>query len=208
MLMALLFLPTMGTLIGPRKITKPTENLKALSGKEGDPLKTKGLLGVYVRSINAMIRLPEAIIVASLVVAFTILAGFLGTMSGPNPKPVEFFTDEVGDQIYVLARSRGNETADSQLDIALEVERRIEGIEGIESYYTVTGGAAGGGGAVMDGLDGVPSDTVAKIYTELKPFGTRPEAADIMENIRIAVADMPGIKTEVCLLYTSDAADD
>ena len=196
MLMALLFLPTMGTLIGPRKITKPTENLKALSGKEGDPLSTKGMLGVYVRSIDGLIRRPFLVILATLVIAFTIISGFRATMSGPNPKPVEFFTAEVGDQIYVLARSRGNETADSQLDVALEVERRIAGIDGIESVYSVTGSAVAGG-VQMDGIAGVASDTVAKIYTELKPFGTRPEAADIMDEIRHAVADMPGVKTEV-----------
>ncbi len=198
MLMAIIFLPTMGTLIGPRKITKSTANLKALSGKEGDPLQTTGFLGVYVRFINKLIRFPALVILATLLSAFFIVKSFGAAMSGSPPKPVEFFTQQVGDQIYILARSRGNTTAASDLDIALEIERRIADIDGIESVYSVTGSAAGGsGGVVMDGIQSVPADTVAKIYTELKPFGSRPEASVIMDDIRASVANMPGIMTEV-----------
>ncbi len=198
MLMAIIFLPTMGTLIGPRKITKPTANLKALSGMEGDPLQTTGPLGIYVRFINKLIRFPMLVILATIISAFVIVKSFGASMSGTPPKPVEFFTQQVGDQIYILARSRGNTNAASDLDIALEIERRISGIDGIESVYTVTGSAAGGaGGVVMDGIQSIPADTVAKIYTELKPFGERPSAAEVMEDIREAVDGMPGILTEV-----------
>ncbi len=198
LLMALIFLPTLGTLIGPRKITKPTENLKALSGKDGDPLQTKGLMGLYVRTINRLIRYPGLVLLATGILAFLIIKGFSASMSGPNPKPVEFFTDSVGDQIYVLARSRGNSTARADLDIALEIESRIKDIEGIQSIYTVTGSAAGGsGGAALNGLSNVPSDTVAKIYTELLPFADRPSSDIILENIRTSIKGIPGILTEV-----------
>ncbi len=198
LLMALIFLPTMGTLIGPRKITKPTENLRAVSGKGGDPLKTKGLLGIYVRVINTLIRFPEFVILATLVLAFVIFKGFTGVMSGPNPKPVEFFTNSAGEQVYILARSRGNNTALSDLQIALDIERRIDGIDGIQSVYTVTGSAAGGSGGVsMTGPNNVPSDTIVKVYTELLPFAMRPPTADIIADIRESIAGIPGIFTEV-----------
>ncbi len=198
LLMALIFLPTMGTLIGPRKFNKPSENLKALSGQDGDPLLTKGLMGLYVKTIHKLIRWPGLVLLATGILAFLIIKGFGASMSGPNPKPVEFFTDSVGDQIYILARSRGNDTALADLDVALEIERRIDGIEGIESVYTVTGSAAGGsGGPAFGGLDNVPSDTIAKIYTELMPYEERRASDLILEDLRRAIEDIPGILTEV-----------
>ena len=195
LLMALIFLPTMGALVGPRKITKPTENLKALSGEGGDPLQTKGLLGVYVRTIDKLIRVPGLVLLAMGLIAFLIIQGFGAAMSGDNPKPVEFFTDAVGDQIYILARSRGNNTPQSDLAIAMDIEGRIAHIDGIQSVYTVTGAASTG--SSFGGLNNVPSDTIAKIYTELEAFEDRRSSREIIGDLRKAVSDMPGILTEV-----------
>lgn len=195
LLMALIFLPTLGALIGPRKITKSTANLKALSGVDGNPLETSGLMGIYVRSINWLIRFPELVLVATVFIAAAIIFMFGASMSGDNPKPVEFFTDSAGDRIYILARSRGNNTAQSELDIAKDIEQRIAHVKGIQSVYTVTGAAAGG--ASFDGLSEVPSDTVAKIYTELLAFEDRRPSEVIMAELREAVTDIPGILTEV-----------
>ena len=195
MLMAIVFLPTMGTLIGPRSFDKTPDNLIELSGKDGDPLKTKGALGVYVRVINSLIRYPGTVIAVTILCAYLIIKFFGASMSGPSPKPVEFFTDSAGDQVYVIARARGNTTARSELDIALDIEGRIAGIEGIDSVYTVTGSP--GGNVQMDGITSLPNDMVAQIYTELKPFGTRPPTREIMDNLGAAVEDMPGIKTEI-----------
>lgn len=195
LLMALIFLPTLGSLIGPRKITKPTENLRAISGKDGDPLQTKGLLGVYVRTINKLIRFPGLVLLATGFLAYFIIQIFGASMSGDHPKPVEFFTDSAGDQIFVLARSRGNSTPASDLEIAIDIENRIKDIEGIQSIYSVTGGATGG--ATFDGSGAEPSDTVAKIYTELLAFENRRSSELIIKDIRDAVKGIPGIFTEV-----------
>ena len=195
MLMAIIFLPTMGTLIGPRSFDKTPDNLIELSGKDGDPLKTKGPLGLYVKTINSIIRYPGAVIAVTLFCAYLIVKAFGASMAGPTPKPIEFFTDSDGDQVYVIARARGNTTARSELDIALEIERRINGIEGINSVYSVTG--TPDGAVRMDGITSLPNDMAAQIYTELEPFGTRPPTRKIMDDLAAAVADMPGIKTEI-----------
>lgn len=196
MIMAIIFLPTMGTLLGPRKGKKVNANLAAVSGQGGDPSQTKGLTGLYVRFIRICIQHPIAVVLAALIVIYSITASFGAAM---QTKPVAFFTQSPGDEVYVLGRARGNTTPGSDLDIALEMERRIANVEGIKSFYTIAGAGAGGssGGGNLTGAGDVPSDTVVRIYTELLPFDDRPTTLEIMNDLRAAVKDMPGIFTEV-----------
>jgi multidrug efflux pump len=198
MIMALIFLPTMGTLIGPKNVQSDA-TLKALAGEKGDPSDIKGLTGVYVRFIKRIINFPLLVIAALFILLFVIRSAFGASMSGPPPKPVEFFTQSPSDQVYILARARGNRTAFNDLDIAQEIERRIANVAGIEEVYTVAGAGAGGsgGGGELNGPSNVPSDTVARIYTELLEFEKRDSVASIMDNIREAIGEMPGLFIEV-----------
>lgn len=134
------------------------------------------------------------------IILFLIVGAFKASVAGPPPKPVEFFTQTPSDQVYILARARGNTTPGDDLLIGKEIERRILGIEGIESIYTVAGAGAGGAGGGAEGLSGpsnVPTDTVARVFTELYPFDDRRSVIEIMDDIRLAVADIPGIHTDV-----------
>jgi len=201
LLMALVFLPTLGTLLGPRKISKPTGNLKALSGAEGDPSKLTGPMGVYVRFLSLCIRFPLIVVTATILgFYFLILVPFGASMSGDDAKPVEFFTNTPSDQVYVIARTRGNSTPAEGLAIGIDIENRIMDIEGIKALYTVAGAGAGGDGSANFSGGNSPSDTVVKIYTELYPFSERRDTIEIMDDMRAAVADMPGIMTEIVAL--------
>ena len=119
-------------------------------------------------------------------------------MSGPPPKPVEFFTQTPSDQVYAFIRARGNSTPEAKLELALEVERRLTdaSIEGIEGVYAVAG-ALGGGGAQPDGLTDEPGDAAVKIFFQLEDFSDRRGVLEIMDDIRVAIADMPGVIPEV-----------
>ncbi len=199
MIMALIFLPTMGALIGPRNV-QSNATLQALAGETGDPLAVGGLTGFYVRFINRIIRFPILVISALIILLIIIKVAFSASVEGPPPKPTEFFTQSPTDQVYILARARGNRTAFNDLEIAQEIERRIENVAGIEAVYTVAGagaGGAGGGGEDLNGPANVPSDTVARIYTELLDFDDRESVTTIMDNIRTAIGKMPGIFIEV-----------
>lgn len=197
MLMALVFLPTMGTLIGPRNV-KVSEKAKALAGADGDPLATTGVTGVYVRFINRIVRFPLLVVTGLILLLIVIRVNFSASMVGPPPKPVEFFTQSPNEQIYILARGRGNRTPQDDLNLAREIERRVENIDGIESVYSVAGAGAGGsGGGFGNGPGNVPSDTVARIFTELVDFEKRDGVLELMDNIRAVVTDIPGYLIEV-----------
>lgn len=199
LLMAVVFLPTMGALIGPRKITKSTSNLKALSGKQGDPLSLTGPTGVYVRAINYLIYRPIRVIISLILLAVMIVLSFMSAMNGDPPKPVEFFTQEPSDRIYILARARGNTTANDALNIAKNIENLLADHPDIAAIYTVAGAGAGGSSSTgLSGPSNVPGDTVARIYTELRPFEERKtEILDIMDEFRDRVKDIPGVYTEI-----------
>ncbi|MEP6342914.1 MAG: efflux RND transporter permease subunit [Maricaulaceae bacterium] len=200
LVMALIFLPTMGAFIGPRTITKDVDKMKALSGADGDPAKIGGLTGLYIRLIKFLVTVPSLVIAATAIMSTLIIMAFSASLSGDTPKPVEFFNNDPGFEVYVIARARGNGTADQDLALAQEIERRIDGIEGIRSFYTIAGvGAVGSseGGAAITGPSNIPGDAVVRIFTELLPFVERPSAKIIMDDIRDAVKNIPGVYTEV-----------
>lgn len=196
-LMALIFLPTLGAKVGFRPKKKANSNASLLSSS-GDPLKLTGFTGLYARFIAFIIRGPELVLAATACLAFVIVIFFGARMEGPPPKPVEFFTQTPSDQLYILARARGNTSPEQIIKIGTDIENRIANITGIESIYTVVGDdASGGSSASFSGPANVPADTVVRIFTELLPFEERRSVVDIKSDIEKAVMGIPGIITEV-----------
>jgi len=199
-LMALVFLPTLGAKIGFTPKKNINSNAALLSAAEGDPLKLTGFTGVYAKFISKIIRFPILVMAATGIMAVLIVFIFGARMNGNPPKPVEFFTQTPSDQLYVLARARGNTSPEQIIKVGTDIENRIANITGIESVYTVVGDGASGsgaGGAALSGPNNVPSDTVVRVYTELLPFAQRRSVIDIQDDIEAAVQGIPGIITEV-----------
>ncbi len=205
-LMALIFLPTIGAVVGDlrERYTRKTdrgvsEQALALAGEGGDPTKLTGPTGMYVRLVKRLIRFPLLVLGSVIVLCAVIVGAFGSAMSGPPPKPVEFFTQTPSDQLYVFIRARGNSTPEAKRELALEVERRIAEarIEGIEGVYAVSGAGAGGSGGQGDGLADTPNDAVVRVFFQLEDFAERRGVLTILEDIRVAVADMPGVIPEV-----------
>jgi len=199
MLMALVFLPTMGSIIGFKPKKKNNSNAALLAGSGGDPSQLRGFTGVYVKFIGKLIQVPLLVILGLGIMGFMIMGAFQSSMEGPPPKPVAFFTDSPSDQIFVFARTRGNSTAEQSLGIAQELERRLSQIDGISSIYTVAGPNSGGGFS-FNGPSNVPADTSVRIYLELHPFGERRSVVEVMTDIEKASQGIPGVLTEVSAL--------
>ena len=193
-LMALIFLPTLGAKIGFKRKKNPNSNAALLAG-DGDPTKVKGITGYYVRMIQLLVKIPLLVMTGMGILAIIIIMFFRAQMAGPPPKPVEFFTQTPGDQVYVLARARGNLTPDQMLDIGKEIERRIQDVEGIASVYTTAGGS--NSGFNFDGLAAIPADTVVQLYTELQRFSDRRGVLEIIEELEDVTTGIPGVITEI-----------
>ena len=109
-LMALIFLPTIGAKIGFKPKRNTSDNIANLSAADGDPAATTGVIGLYVRFIQKIINYPILVMTGMIILAVVIVKLFGASVAGPPPKPVEFFTQSPSEQLYVLARSRGNTT--------------------------------------------------------------------------------------------------
>ena len=191
LLMALIFLPTLGALFGPKKLTDARSSLAALSGADGHPLEIKGFTGGYARMIDKLARRPLLVLVVILALVISIFKWF-----GATEHNVAFFTANSGDEIYVYGRTRGNTATVNEYDIAQQIEARINGIDGIKSVFTIAGaGAASGGG--FRGPNSVPLDTVSRTFLELQPFAERRPTQEIETDVRAALTDMPGLQMEV-----------
>ena len=201
MLMALIFLPTLGAIIGFKPKKKENSNAALLAGADGDPSKLTGFTGIYVKFIRQLIRFPLGVMAFMGLLGFFIIGAFQASVAGPPPKPVEFFTQTPSDQIFVLARTRGNTTAEQSLAIAKQLESRIVDVDGVASVYTVAGPAAAGGGsggASLNGPSNVPIDSTVRIYIELLPFAERGRPLeDIIEELEDVSTGIPGVLTEI-----------
>ena len=196
LLMAVIFLPTIGALFGLKKIKGARPSLKALSGAEGDPLSIEGFTGTYARMINRLAYHPLKVLIAILMLVFGIFYAFGATGDG---RRVEFFTADGGQEIYVYARTRGNTATINDYEVAKQVEQRLRGIDGIQSMFTIAGaGAASGGG--FGGPNAIPLDTVSRTFLELKPFDDRRSTLEIEKDVRAALTNMPGLLMEVEVL--------
>ncbi len=195
LLMALIFLPTLGALFGPRRRKGARASLKALSGAEGDPLSISGFTGTYARMINRLAHHPLKVLIAMLILVFGIFFAFGAT---GDDRRVEFFTADGGQEIYVYARARGNTATINEYEIAKEVEARLRGIDGIQSMFTIAG--AGATNSSFNGPQAVPLDTVSRTFLELKPFDERRSTMEIEIDVRKALTNMPGLLMEVEVL--------
>ncbi|MFS2319020.1 efflux RND transporter permease subunit [Maricaulis sp. D1M11] len=200
LVMAIIFLPTLGSVIG-RKGGQVDEGsaLAQLNAQEaGDPADLPGFTGRYARMIGALVKRPLIVVATSLAGIVLIVFGFMveaGGMFGREPMRTEFFLDAEPEQIYVFVRARGNLSPQEQYALALEAERRLAGIEGIKGFYTVAGEPPGA--SPFDGTGSAPADSIARIFVEFEPFGQRPNGRWIERQIRESMTDVPGVIIEV-----------
>jgi multidrug efflux pump len=196
LLMAVIFLPTIGALFGLKKIKGARASLKALSGTEGDPLSIEGFTGTYARMIDRLAHHPLKVLIAILMLVVGIFYAFGATSDG---RRVEFFTADGGQEIYVYARTRGNTATINDYEVAKQVEERLKGINGIKSMFTIAGAGASSVGGFR-GPNSVPLDTVSRTFLELKPFDERRGTLEIEKDVRAALTNMPGLLMEVEVL--------
>ena len=199
LVMALIFLPTLGSVLGRKGGVAEDTALAHLNAQEGGhPRQLPGLTGLYARTIEKLVQRPLMVSAATLTVVVLVLSSFIaqaGGSFGLTPKRTEFFIDAEPEQVYVFVRARGNLSPTEQYELALEAERRIAGIEGIKGYYTVAGEPPGA--SPFDGTGSAPADSVARIFIEFYPFGQRPNGRLIERNIREALQGIPGVIIEV-----------
>ncbi len=103
---------------------------------------------------------------------------------------VEFFPNVEPDYGLLYVHARGNLSL-AEMDAATtEAEKRLLGWPGVKSVYTRVGKTQGGGADI-------PEDVVGVIQYEFVDWRERKPANQILDDLRKAMAGLPGIDVEV-----------
>ena len=185
--MALIFVPTLGALLGKEGEMSDPATMKLLSAAEtGDLNAIKGLTGGYIKFLNGALNRPLLVVLLCVGMLFGINIAY-----GKFGKGVEFFPNIEPDVVSVLVHSRGNYSVWEEKDLVAEVEERLLDIEGLDVVYSTAGGNIG------QSNEEIANDVIGQIQLALKDWNKRPSAAAIEEEIRNKTGDIAGLQVEV-----------
>lgn len=185
LLMALIFVPTLGSLFGKAGAANDPEVKRTLAAaEEGDLSDIKGFTGWYLKLLGGALKIPGII----LIIAFGVLIS-VQVAYGKFGKGVEFFPDIEPEFATILVHARGNLSIYEKDQLVKEVENRIVGMEGLKSVYTRSGDSA------QQGSD-LAEDVVGQIQLQFEEWHSRKPADEILTDIRENTNDIAGIMVE------------
>jgi len=182
---ALLFAPTIGSLIGKSSAADQTY-LKNL--EDGDPLKTGGITSVYARVLTFAVRSPLMVFFSSIGALIAIVMAY-----GQFGKGVEFFTGVEPAQTQIQVFARGNSSPAELRDVMLDVESRIREVGHFKGIVT----QSGAGNSLGGGQQSAP-DLIGTIFVEMTDRRDRDiDGFEVENRYRDAVSNLPGARAEV-----------
>jgi len=168
---ALFFTPTLGALLG-----------KASTHPHDDRSSENGL---YMRTVRLALRRPGTTLAIAAVLLVAVQVGY-----GKFGRGVEFFPSVEPDYGQVIVHARGNLSLDEKDRLLADVEKHVLQAKGLQTVYTRVGEQPRGSNEISE-------DTIGVIQFEFSDWRARPPAHEIMDTIRAATADIPGILVEV-----------
>ncbi|MBK8196905.1 MAG: efflux RND transporter permease subunit [Acidobacteria bacterium] len=188
LVVALIFLPVLGTVIGGRSGGKD-ENLSALAA-DGDPRKTTGWIGAYVKVVSETVRRP---LITTAAVFATVIAIFM--WFGSEQHKTEFFLDIEPEQAYVFVQAQGALSAEEKAKLVKVAEDEIAGLDGIAALSTRTGVSQG---ISFDGVGDIPQDTIGQILMDLYTTSDGPyDARQTLDEVRARLSALPAMRFEI-----------
>src|SRR5690606_38299383 len=170
---ALIFMPVIGSIIASTHVApKRTEQADIeMYPEKFHPKKVKGLTGVYVRMMSALMHWP----IPALIVGFGIVFGVFFAYAS-NPTGVEAFPASEPEYATVAVVARGNYSPEEIRDMLIEVEDELVQVQGVQDIIMQFGetGAMGT----------MPPDTVGNFQLQLVNYNHRVKAEDIFADIR------------------------
>lgn len=181
LLMALIFVPTLGAAFG-RPGEADATTMEHLSGEEPfDPKTLSGVTGGYVRLLERVIRHPFKVAFLTFLTLISVWTVFAVDNAG-----IELFPDGEPDSADVIVHARGNLSIGEMDRLVRKVEARLDGIDGIKDVRTRVGSGSGSA-----------ADSVGRVTLLFDDWNHRRPAEDIETDVRHRIAGLPGIRTEL-----------
>lgn len=188
LLSALVFMPVIGAIIASSHVDPKAKEAAdvVMYPDKFDVKKVKGATGVYVRTLQHLIRHP----ILSLLTGFTIV-GFMFYAYIAHPTGMEAFPASEAEFGTVNVIARGNYSPTEIRDMLVEVENQILQVQGVQDSIMTF---AGGGSSFSSGG---PPDTIGQFNLQLQPWNERVKAEEIFQNIRDRVKDISGLQVQI-----------
>ena len=183
LLMALVFVPTLGSIIGRRAADSDRHMVSLAAAEAGDLNDIRGISGRYVRVLRVAIANPGKVVALAIAVLAGVYAAY-----GHYGKGLEFFPDVEPENAVIHVRARGDFSVEERDRLVREVERRILGMDEFATIYARSGTAF---------RTEVSEDTIGIIQLEFVDWRERRAAREILAEVRRRTADLAGIIVEV-----------
>ncbi|MBT5186871.1 MAG: efflux RND transporter permease subunit [Kordiimonadaceae bacterium] len=183
-LMALIFMPTLGSIIG-KKAEDAGENVSHMAaGAKFDPQALKGPTGAYVRLVDRIIRRPVRFSASIIAGIIAIIIVFIGSGT-----PVQFFPEMDPESIQIHVHARGNLSLNERDVLVRQVSNIIKVNPHIKNFQSTTS-------AVVDNSSDKAEDVVGTLFLNFTDWDQRPKVNDIIADLRIETDALPGVVVE------------
>jgi multidrug efflux pump len=183
LLMALIFIPVLGSLVGARDSSRPEQVERILAAERGDFSGVDGFTARYIGLLGRLVTLPGQTLAVALLLMVAVYAAYLEFGRG-----VEFFPHVEPRFAQVQIQARGDLSVREADALVRSVEQRLLEVPEIRTVYARTIGVPR---ARL--LADYAEDVIGIIQLELVDWRLRPPAAEILERLRKETADLPGI---------------
>ncbi len=187
LMMALVFVPTLGALVGRPSVANAKAMKAIAAGESGDLTALGGFTGAYIRTLKRALRHPGLIILTAVAMLIGVQVAY--SVFG---KGVEFFPEVEPERAAVQVHARGNLSVDEKDALVREVEAAVLAIGDrygeFKSVYTRTGNA--------ERVNDEAEDIVGTVQIEFEEWDERRPAAVILDQIMAETAHLAGIQVE------------
>ncbi|WP_434566213.1 efflux RND transporter permease subunit [Vibrio chagasii] len=135
LIMALLFVPVLGGLIGKPQYVSPQNQARMVALHNGDFSQATGLTKAYYHTLSLAIKHPFKILFSAILLAVAV--GFTYSKAGLG---AEFFPEVDPPFFNVKVRSHGDLSIQEKDDIMRDIEQVMLNHDEFDSVYTRTGG--------------------------------------------------------------------
>ncbi|WP_353276252.1 efflux RND transporter permease subunit [Wolbachia endosymbiont (group B) of Villa cingulata] len=189
LIMALVFIPTLGAIFGKPSITSKKEIIRMSAIESGEVKNTGLIIRTYVRMLEKVLDHPKKFVCVVVFVLF--LSSILYFTFGPGLK---FFPNVDSDNILISVKVKESLSAKERDLILKKVEERILGVEKeIYVFYARSGKFS--------------DNVIAKIQLELVDWRCRCKAKQILNDIRSSVQNIKGVIIDVQEQKSGPSAD-
>lgn len=176
LLMALIFVPTLGSLIGKPRYVTPEARKEMLQAEEGEVTSLSGFTGKYVRVLAVAIKHPWKVLAGAIVISVLSYSAYISSGLGS-----EFFPHVDSTGVNITVRSTGDLSIYEKDQYVREVESRVMDMEEIETLYARTGG----------------DNQIGYIRLNLVDWQLRRHSDDVIAEVRDRLSNMPGLDLEI-----------